>query len=310
MITMIASDVLQPSADSAELDAQIVAAFAQDATSSDAARLLAEVKEATSAAELATETARKHALDPLLSGDDLKLARREMDDAAFKQDRLHEASAKLTERVEALKALEADRRLQAEHERVLAERDRLAEEMERMAEPIVKIAHTVSRIAICDREIGRLNAISAAKFGHIRMVLSGAAPRYLGSVSGRRGLGRFHCGRRAASGFRRGRREGPTARQAIRQFAGGVLAEVERGAERHPGMSDSMLWWSRLRPVRRVANDPRGPVADGGTQRQADAAIRCFGRRSYAELQTFMQRRWPSTLRRWRSGRTTRSACR
>jgi hypothetical protein len=33
------------------------------------------------------------------------LARREMDDAAFHRDRLHEAGAKLAERVEALKAL-------------------------------------------------------------------------------------------------------------------------------------------------------------------------------------------------------------
>ena len=75
-----------------------------------------------------------------------------------------------------LKALEADRRLKAEHERVLAERDRLAEEMDRLAEPIAQIARTVSRIAICDREIGRLNATSTSKFGHIRPVLSGAAP--------------------------------------------------------------------------------------------------------------------------------------
>jgi len=159
-----------------ELDGRIAAAFSDDAKSGDVARLLAEVKTVTSAAEAAAETARKHALDPLLSGDDLKLARREMLDAAFKRDRLQEASAKLTERVEALKALEADRRLQAEHERVSAERDGLAEEMERMAEPIARIAHIVSRIAICDREIGRLNATSAAKFGHIRLVLSGAAP--------------------------------------------------------------------------------------------------------------------------------------
>ena len=56
-----------------------------------------------------------------------------------------------------------------------AERDRLAEEMARMADPIVEIARTVSRIAVCDREIGRLNATSAARFGHIRLVLSGAA---------------------------------------------------------------------------------------------------------------------------------------
>jgi hypothetical protein len=75
-----------------------------------------------------------------------------------------------------LKTLEADRRLKAEHERVLAERDRLAEEMDRLAEPTAQIARTVSRIAICDREIGRLNATSTSKFGHIRPVLSGAAP--------------------------------------------------------------------------------------------------------------------------------------
>jgi phage-related tail protein len=142
----------------------------------DAARLLAEVKEATSAAELAAETARKRALDPLLSGDDLKIARREMDGAAFKRDRLQEASAKLTERVEALKALEADRRMSAEHERVKTERDRLAEEMERMADPIAQIAQLVRQIEACDREIGRLNAISALRFGYIRPVLSGAAP--------------------------------------------------------------------------------------------------------------------------------------
>jgi hypothetical protein len=159
-----------------ELDARIAAAFSEDAKSAEVARLLAEVKEAASAAELAAETARKHALDPVLSGDDLKLARREMDDAAFKTDRLQEASAKLAERVEALKALEADRRMQAEHERVLAERDRLAEEMARMADPIVQIAHLVRHIEACDREIGRLNATSAAKFGHIRIVLSEAAP--------------------------------------------------------------------------------------------------------------------------------------
>jgi hypothetical protein len=114
-------------------------------------------------------------LDPLLCGEDVMLARREMEDAAFTRDRLHEAGTKLAERIEALKALEADHRMWAEHERVLAERDRLAEETERMAGPIAQIAHTVSRIEICDREIRRLNATSAAKFGHIPLVLSGAA---------------------------------------------------------------------------------------------------------------------------------------
>ena len=127
-------------------------------------------------AELAAEAARKAALNPLLSGDEVKVGRREMDDAAFTRDRLHEAGTKLAERIEALKSLEADRRMWAEHGRVLAERDRLAEEMARMADLIAQIAHAVSRIAICDREIGRLNATSTAKFGYIPLVLSGAAP--------------------------------------------------------------------------------------------------------------------------------------
>jgi hypothetical protein len=176
MITMIASDVLQRLPDSDELDARIVAAFGEGAKSVDVSRLLAEVEAAANAADAAAGEARARALDPLLSRDEVKLARREMEDAAFTRDRLHEAGTKLAKRVEALKALEADRRLQAEHERISAERDRLAEEMERMADPIVQIAHTVSRIAICDREIGRFNATSTLRFGYVRPVLSGASP--------------------------------------------------------------------------------------------------------------------------------------
>src|ERR1700722_15249320 len=34
--------------------------------------------------------------------------------------------------------------------------------------------------------------------------------------------------------------------------------------------------------------------AAGRNRREADVAIRCFGRLSYGELQTFMQRRWRS----------------
>ena len=91
------------------MDARIAAAFADDATSADVSILLAEVEAAASAAEADAEAARARALDPLLSRDDVKLARREMEDAAFTRDRLHQAGTKLTERVAALKALEAAR---------------------------------------------------------------------------------------------------------------------------------------------------------------------------------------------------------
>jgi hypothetical protein len=140
-----------------ELDARIAAAFteAEDAKSVDVSRLLPEVEEATTAADAAAGEARARALDPLLSPDEVKLARREMEDAAFTRDRLCEARNKLVERIEVLKALEVDRRARVEYERVLAERDRLAEEMESMVEPIVRIAHLVGEIEFCDRQIGR-----------------------------------------------------------------------------------------------------------------------------------------------------------
>jgi hypothetical protein len=47
--------------------------------------------------------------------------------------------------------------------------------MERMAGPIVQIAHIVAKIDACDREIRRVNSIES-HVGHIRPVLSGAAP--------------------------------------------------------------------------------------------------------------------------------------
>jgi hypothetical protein len=172
---VIAADVLQRLPDAA-LDARIAAAFREGTTSGDVARLLAEVKPVASAAEVSAEAARQRALDPQLSGNDVKLARREMDDAMFHRDRLREAATKLADRVEALKALEADRRLQAEHEHVSAERDRLAHEMLGMVEPIVRIAHLVQEIELCDRHIGRLNAMSALQHGHILLVLAGSAP--------------------------------------------------------------------------------------------------------------------------------------
>jgi hypothetical protein len=137
-----------------------------------------------------------------------------------------------------LKALEADRRLQAEHERVLAERDRLAEEMERMAEPIAQIAHTVSKIAICDREIGRLNATSTSRCGYIRPVLSGAAPAVVALFLEGVVWDTFIAVARLAIGascILWGWREGQRAPQANSRFASGNLAEVEWSPERTAG---------------------------------------------------------------------------
>ena len=151
-----------------ELESRIASAFTEDAKSDDVRSVLAEVEAAAKAAEAAAEGARSRALNPL--AEDVIAARRAMDDAAFKRDRLAEAARRLAQRVGELRALEADRRRRAELERVSAERNRLAEEMARMVEPIVQIAHLVSRIDACDREIRSLN------FSHVRPVLAGASP--------------------------------------------------------------------------------------------------------------------------------------
>jgi hypothetical protein len=156
------------------LEVRIAGAFAEDATSDDVARLLAEVETAANAADDAAEEARVRALDPLLSSDGVAVARREMDDAAFKRDRLKVAAAKLSERVAALKAFEAERHARAEHERVLAERNRLAKEMEHMAEPILEIARLVVKIDLFDHEIRCYN-LRPTRLGYIRPVVSGGS---------------------------------------------------------------------------------------------------------------------------------------
>jgi hypothetical protein len=157
-----------------ELDARITASFAEDATSGDVRRSLADVEAAAKAAEAAAEHATERALDPLV--DDVIVARGAMLEAAFKRDRLIEAAKRLGVRVDELKALERERAQRAEHDRVLAERNRLAEEMQSMAGAIVQLAHLVRQIDLCDREIGRINATQTARLGYIRPVLSEAAP--------------------------------------------------------------------------------------------------------------------------------------
>jgi hypothetical protein len=83
---------------------------------------------AKSAAELA-EQARTRALDPALPGNVVTEARRVMDDAAFRRDRLLAAVTKLGERLEQLKDQEENERRQIAYDKAAAERDQLAAEL-------------------------------------------------------------------------------------------------------------------------------------------------------------------------------------
>ena len=119
---------------------------------------------------------RGRALDPLLSRDDVHVARRESDEAIFSSDRLTEASKRLRERLSEVNALETARAQDAEHKRVSAERDRLAAELERMAESISQLARLVVEAEACDRQIRRLSPKSGKRLGYVRPVLAGASP--------------------------------------------------------------------------------------------------------------------------------------
>jgi hypothetical protein len=158
------------------LEARIADAFEDQATSAEVRKLIPEVETAAKAAAAAAAEARERALNPLLTGDDLKCARREMEDANFTHDRMLEAGKKIALRAEELKAAEAEALLWEQHDRLTGERARLAEAMGSMADAIVQIAHIASQAAACDREIGQLNAKARGVIPHINMVLSGSAP--------------------------------------------------------------------------------------------------------------------------------------
>ena len=158
------------------MDKRIGAAFASSAKSDDVKLLLPDVEAAANAADAEAGEARARALDPLLSRADVKVARRQMEDAAFTRDRLREAGTKLVERVEALKSLEAERRSSAEHDRLIAERDRLAKEMEGMADALARVARILSQISIVDHEIRSLNIKARGQVSYIAPILSRAAP--------------------------------------------------------------------------------------------------------------------------------------
>jgi hypothetical protein len=141
-----------------DLDDRIAAAFADGAKSSDVAALIKHTERAAKSAVDAAERARKSALDPALSANDVADARRAMDDAAFKRDRLQAAVTRLGERLEQLKEQEENARHQAAYDKARVERDQLVAELTELYPAVApKLADLVARVAANDREIYYIN---------------------------------------------------------------------------------------------------------------------------------------------------------
>ena len=135
-----------------DLDARIAAAFADGAKSNDVAILIKDTEHGAASASDQAEQARNHALDPTLSGSELKDARKCMDDAAFKRDRLQAAMGKLRERLAELKDQEENARRQVAYDKAEAVRDELAKELADLYPAFAqKLVELLPRIAANDR---------------------------------------------------------------------------------------------------------------------------------------------------------------
>jgi hypothetical protein len=142
----------------ADLDARILAAFADGAKSNDIATLIKDTEDGIASASEIAEQARNRALDPVLPACELKDARKCMDDFAFRRDRLQAALGKLRERLAELKAQEENVRRQMAHDQAEAVRDGLAKELADIYPTFAqKLAELLSRVVINDREIEHIN---------------------------------------------------------------------------------------------------------------------------------------------------------
>lgn len=145
----------------ANLDDRITAAFAEGAKSSDFASLIRDAEAAAITADDVALRAKDRALDPAQPAVEVATARREMDDAAFRRDRLQVAVKRLGERLRAVRAAEENRRRQLVYDKVKLVRDGLAQELARVYPPVAtQLADLMSRIDASDREIEYINSHS------------------------------------------------------------------------------------------------------------------------------------------------------
>jgi hypothetical protein len=149
---------MSPAIHELSLDERIAAAFGDGAKSEDVAALIKEAKAASLLCNDTAERARKRALDPVLSVNDVADARRQMEDAAFRCDRLQTAVTRLRERLEDVKAQEDDQQRQLVYDRVKAERDKLAAELFKIYPAFAnELAGLLPRIVANDREVEYIN---------------------------------------------------------------------------------------------------------------------------------------------------------
>jgi hypothetical protein len=144
--------------DSMTLDDRISFAFTDEAKSADFENLIRDVEFAAASATAEAEAARHRALDPSCLTPDVADARREMEDAIFRNERLQTAVKRLGERLKMVKAAEENTRRQISYDQARATRDALAQELAQVYPPIAtQLADLMCRIEANDREVATIN---------------------------------------------------------------------------------------------------------------------------------------------------------
>jgi hypothetical protein len=108
-------------------------------------------------------------MDPTLPAVGVTAARREMDNATFKSDRLKDAIGKLGERLTELRFNEENARRQAAYDKALATRDALVAELEEAAPALHMLAALAHRLELSDREIRNVDRALPQGFAFLQL---------------------------------------------------------------------------------------------------------------------------------------------
>jgi chromosome segregation ATPase len=153
------------------------------AKSSDVSTLIEEAQAAAVASGDSAERSRSRALDPALGAGEVAAARQEMEDAAFRRDRLQTAVQKLGDRQRELEGQEEQARRQVRYDKLKAERDALADELAQVYPPLaLQLADLLKRIEESDRQVEFMNMSSLPK-GSNRLLVAELVARGLQGFS-------------------------------------------------------------------------------------------------------------------------------
>jgi hypothetical protein len=165
----------------ANLDDRIVQAFCDGAKSDEVESLIRDAEAAAIAVGDVASRAKTRALDPTQPAPQVAAARREMDEAAFRRDRLQVAVERLGDRLRVVRAEEENHRRQAAYDKAKLVRDKLAQELTEVYPQVAAtLADLMSRIEASDRDLSLVNSRLPA--GAERILTAELAARGLTSL--------------------------------------------------------------------------------------------------------------------------------